>query len=219
MNQTSRIGVAISTAESIGLIVIGVLASQLDQWWAVFLLVVIACVIGYGRYLTAIPAHAQENREWLKSYLEDSTDLEEVLRGLASSIDKDVWHRRDVIEAIGWWIQNDLFDVYLGEREAHERRRAKSQTSGLSRLSKAIRHPVLMIRGKLRQLERSVAASSERNLLLVVAQLPERDVARIITAAGEAAGFLEATVAETNRGHQQLGHRLVLPTQIAQGVD
>lgn len=217
MPTTSRFAIATSTLESVGLVLIGVIASQLHELWAVVTLIVIAALIGLGRYLAAAPARTQEAREWLASYLEDPADLEEVLRELSSHIDKDIWTRTDMVKAIDWWINEDLHTEWLTELDSLEGQRRARQVSRWRSVKLALRHPIRALQGKMRQVERNIAAASELRLLRVVARLPEREVARIVTAAGVEAEFLEQAFTESHRGYRSLAHRLLLPERFVSG--
>lgn len=202
-HQHSGVGVFLSLIEPIGLILIGIFAANAGQVLDITGIVIAVLLIGVARYLLAATARRDASYEWFSSYLEDATDVENVLR---RNIDRGLperWTREDLVESIQWWFDEDLLDDWRWEQE--QRNVSRVRTSGARVIYSNIRHPSRGLRLIRYHIDKKIMGESDLKLLETVAQIPHRNIARMIITSGLHSGLIEQSL-ETNK----MGRRIVI---------
>lgn len=214
--QHSGIAIFLSLLETIGLILIGVFATEIGQTSSVIVVLTAAVLIGIARYLMAATARRESARKWFAGYLDDATDLENVLRGISAHGMQEFWDRGDLVESIQWWFDEDLVNDWRWEQD----RRSADQTQSTKgrAIYTFLRHPVRGLRRTQYFLEKKLIGDSDLKLLGVVAQLPNYEVARMVIKAGIATGFVEQLFEHDKLGYKSVKYRSILMTSLGTAV-
>lgn len=178
----------LSGVEAALLVVVGVVAAHLSNLALLPVLVVIVAMIVMIRWMNAAPARTRE----ASSYLLDRYDQRGLLladvQDIVGSIDGDRWEYWDLVRAVDWWFDNDLYPDYMTGLEYD--RDAKRRPKG----------PGIRVRRSLRSRWSSMRYRAKRRLEGVMTRRPQlidavyragnQEVARVVLARAVAEGFV-----------------------------
>lgn len=209
-NPASFWAVLFNVIDGLLLIVFGVLVTEITKWWSIPALLIIILALTISRYVAATEARIEAQRAWLAAFLEDPSDLEDVIRGITSHGLEGWWNRREMEEAIEWWYQEDLQSEWQMSQEIAGIRNGSAQPLR-ARLRRNLRHPGWTIRRMLTKMGKHVSGVSSWPLLDAVAVLELREVSRLVLRAGVDAGFLKQETRPGKPGHGTIRYRSLLP--------
>ncbi len=154
-NQHSALAITASVVEATLLVFLGIAAAHLDSPFAWLGIVMIVIVLVVTRCLAGSYARQDASRAWFAGFIEDSTNLQDVIREITDHNLSDPWTKPEMVEAIEYWYLDDLYghwmwNEYLTEKglakkdsPAHFTRKKKEETGGSSPPTKdcAGQHP------------------------------------------------------------------------------
>lgn len=181
-------GAFTSTLEAILLVFLGIMAANVGNAWSLIVIALIFVSLVVIRYLAGARARQDESRAWFHEYIQDTSNLESIIRGISQRGLKESWSKRDLIIAIKWWYEEDLQNDWTWNEYLEEKGLAESDSpEGFVRASRGLlswlRHPGRHAQIALLRLERRFLPPADR-LIFAVADLPFEEIARAVIKQG-----------------------------------